>query len=132
MIAVDTNVLVRFFVRDDEKQYQQAVKLLESCEDSGESVYISNIVLTELVWVLKGGYKVSKEDIIKTISMLLTSSQFKFVDSGLIRDALASFQSGSADFADYLIGHEALGHDARTTFTFDKRCGRERTFSLIN
>ena len=132
MIAVDTNILVRFFVRDDEKQYQQAVKLLESCEETNEPVFISNIVLAELVWVLKGGYNVPKVDIIKTVSVLLTSSQFVFADAGLIRDTLASYQSGTADFADYLIGHDDIRQKARTTFTFDKRCGRDRLFSLLH
>lgn len=131
MIAVDTNILVRFFVRDNEKQYQQAVGLLKSCEESEETVFISNIVLTELVWVLKGGYKVIKKDIIKTISVLLNNPLFTFSDSRFIRDAITSYQSGSADFADYLIGHDAQGWNARTTFTFDKRCSRDRLFSLL-
>jgi len=131
MIAVDTNVLVRFFVRDDERQYRQAVELLQFCENSGEPIFISNLVLVELLLVLKGGYKVSKADMIKTISVLLSNSQFRFADAGTISDALASYQSGSADFADYLIGHDSLKNDARTTYTFDKRCGRERIFSLI-
>jgi len=132
VIAVDTNVLVRFFVRDDEHQYQQALKLLRSCEDSGEPVIISDLVLIELVWVLKGGYQVAKEDLIKILSVLLSCPQFRFTDSGLIRDALTSYQSGSADFADYLIGHDGLKHAGRTTYTFDKRCGCERQFSLLS
>ena len=131
MIAVDTNVLVRFFIRDDERQYQQAVKLLQSCEDSGDPIFISNLTLVELVWVLKGAYKVIKEDMIKTVSLLLSNQQFRFADPGLISDALASYQSGRADFVDYMIGHDGLKKGVRTTFTFNKRCGKERTFSLL-
>ncbi|MBU0710454.1 type II toxin-antitoxin system VapC family toxin [bacterium] len=132
MIAVDTNILVRFFVRDDERQYQQAAKLLCSSEDSGESIYVSTIVLVELVWVLKGGYKVLKSDICKTLSVLLTNQLFVFANAKMVRDTLNKYQSGNCDFADYLIALEGIKEQARTTFTFDKRCGGDSLFSLLS
>ncbi len=132
MIAVDTNILVRFFIRDDERQYRQTAKLLQNSENSNESIYVSNIVLTELVWVLKGGYKVPKSDIIKTLSVLLTNQLFVFADAKLLRDTLSKYQSGNCDFADYLIALDGIKEQARTTFTFDKRCGSDSLFSLLS
>ncbi|HCF30315.1 MAG TPA: twitching motility protein PilT, partial [Cyanobacteria bacterium UBA11049] len=48
--GLDTNVLVRYLIRDDESQWQQASELIES----GQLCFVANIVLCELVWVLIG------------------------------------------------------------------------------
>ena len=50
MIGLDPNVLIRYLTRDDEAQWKQAVEII----GNAESCFISNIVLCELVWVLRG------------------------------------------------------------------------------
>jgi len=50
MIAIDTNVLLRYLLLDDEIQAKKAAVLIES----RQSVYISHVVLVEAVWTLKG------------------------------------------------------------------------------
>ena len=50
MIAVDTNVLLRYLLLDDEIQAKKAADLIQS----GQTVYISHVVLVETVWTLKG------------------------------------------------------------------------------
>lgn len=47
MLGLDTNVLVRFLIRDDEKQFQQAERLLERALAQGEQVFVSFLVLLE-------------------------------------------------------------------------------------
>ena len=132
MIAVDTNVLIRFFIRDDEGQYILAESLLQKTEDSGRKVFISNIVLVELIWVLIGGYKVTKTDLIRTISFLLSNDLFQFSNRSVIRKALDKYRSGKADFADYMIGCEGLQQKAITTYTFDKCSGQDEAFTVLS
>jgi predicted nucleic-acid-binding protein len=50
VIGLDTNILVRYLTKDDEKQWKQAAEIIES----GEQCFVANIVLCELVWVLRG------------------------------------------------------------------------------
>jgi len=58
MIALDTNILVRYLTQDDEQQWQQAVTLIQE----NQPCFIANIVVCELVWVLRrGNYGFSKE-----------------------------------------------------------------------
>lgn len=52
MIAVDTHLLVRFLVRDDEKQAQRAHKIMEQ-----KAVFIAKTVLLETEWVLRYTYE---------------------------------------------------------------------------
>ena len=78
MIAVDTNILVRYITNDDKEQALLATTLLDSYIGKEKSIFINNIVLCELVWVLVRGYKYQKEDIIKTLKLLLSSIEFEF------------------------------------------------------
>ncbi|MEQ8537686.1 MAG: type II toxin-antitoxin system VapC family toxin [Coleofasciculus sp. D1-CHI-01] len=73
MIGLDTNILVRYLTQDDEQQWQQAVTLIQQ----NQPCFIANIVLCELVWVLKGGnYRFHKDEIINTLEAMLHSSAF--------------------------------------------------------
>ncbi|ASC69917.1 hypothetical protein XM38_008470 [Halomicronema hongdechloris C2206] len=58
MIGLDTNILVRYLTRDDEQQWQQAADLIQQ----NQPCFIANIVLCELVWVLRGAnYRFQKK-----------------------------------------------------------------------
>ena len=53
MLGVDTNVLVRFLVRDDEAQFEKAHKLIKREVAAGRRVFIGQLVLLETEWVLR-------------------------------------------------------------------------------
>lgn len=57
MIAIDTNILVRYITQDDIEQAKTAESLLEQYNDKPQSIFINNIIICELVWVLERGYK---------------------------------------------------------------------------
>jgi len=67
MIALDTNVLIRFLVRDDEEQFERAERLIRRAARAGEPVFISLLVLLETEWVLRSRYKLSKAEILLII-----------------------------------------------------------------
>ena len=131
MIGVDTNLLVRFFIYDDDAQYKLVDKLFQDQEQIGDFIFISNIVLVELVWALRSGYNVSKHDIIQTLTILLSNPLFQFTDHSLILMALDKYKSGLADFADYLIGATGKKYKTETTYTFDKKSGKDSLFTLL-
>jgi len=59
VIGLDTNVLLRYLLRDDPAQAARADRELER----GERFLIDSIVLCELVWVLEAGYGFSRTEI---------------------------------------------------------------------
>lgn len=73
MIAIDTNILVRYITQDDELQSKSAEKLLAEYDGKTQSIFINNIVLCELFWVLDRGYKYSKDQMIATIRIIFGS-----------------------------------------------------------
>jgi predicted nucleic-acid-binding protein len=113
MIAIDTNVLLRYLLFDDEIQSKKAAKLI----NSHQLIYVSHIVLVETIWTLKGKkYKLTPEQIDRTISALFEESSIVMQDDDLIWRALIDYRthavngSKKLDFSDALIGH--LGRDA--------------------
>jgi len=67
MIGLDTNILVRYLTRDDEYQWRQASDLIQQ----NQPCFITNIVLCELVWVLRGAnYRLSKDKIINVLEAM--------------------------------------------------------------
>lgn len=60
MKGLDTNVIVRFLVRDDEEQWQIAVRYINEAMLANEPCFVNNIVLCEVVWVLRTSYKISR------------------------------------------------------------------------
>jgi len=121
MIGLDTNVLVRFLVRDDEEQFMRAEKLIRRSANAGDPVYISVLVLLETEWVLRSRYKLSKPEILGTFSELLSSMDLSLEDEPAIEEALFVWKDSPAQFADCLIGarHCALGCAATATFDSD-------------
>lgn len=119
MIGIDTNVLVRFLIRDDQAQFERAQKLIRREAASGEPVFVSLVVLLEVEWVLRSRYKLVKKEILQTFSALLSSIELSFEDESSIEEALFVWKGSSAQFADCLIGarHRACG--CRATASFD-------------
>lgn len=111
MIGLDTNVLVRFLVRDDPKQFERARRLLEQAVERGAPMLISLPVLLETEWVLRTRYGLAKEDIVRAISGLLDSAEVRFEDEPAVEQALYTWRDAADEFADCLIDahHRTLG-----------------------
>ena len=133
MIAIDTNVLLRYLLQDDKKRANKAAKLILGTEP----VLITDVVLAETIWTLKGRrYNLNKEQIIDVVHALFAEPNLTFEDGQAVWGALKDFintkpiKSGGktkqADFPDALIVNKAKRHgqlnkdEISTIFTFDK------------
>lgn len=121
MIAVDTNVLIRVVV-DDPGQPQQVARARRQVKAAGR-VFIPQVVQAELVWVLEDAFGASKPEIVGLLRHLLTNQAFVLQNEASFESALAQYETGSADFADYLILAEARSA-GYPLITFDKRLQR--------
>jgi predicted nucleic-acid-binding protein len=120
MIGLDTNVLVRFLVRDDEEQYERARRRIRREAQAGDPACISLLVLLEAEWVLRSRYKLGKSEILSAFSALLSSMDLRFEDEASIEEALFVWQDSGAQFADCLIGARNRALGAAATATFDQ------------
>ena len=124
-IAIDTNVLVRLLVRDDEAQYAAAQRLVDQAAAVEEPVLIVLGALLETEWVLRSSYKLDKASIAGAFTALLESSDVEFEHFPTVEEALYVWaQHPGADFANCLLTARAA-HLGRSRFlTFDAGAAR--------
>ena len=116
MIALDTNVLARYYVASSDapsqKQSAAARKLLES----GKSLFVSKTVVLELEWVLRGYYKSPPQDVLAVLTHLLGMPNLQVEDRVAVELATTALGDGF-DFADAL--HHASSRHCSNVATFD-------------
>ena len=131
MIGLDTNVVVRYLTRDDEGQFRSAEAVIRAAARTGEPVFICLPVLLETVWVLQRAYAVDRSGVASTLQALLESPEIVLENEPLVEAALDAIQTGSADFADYVIGIGNAAAGCRHTLTFDERAAQAPTFEAV-
>jgi len=131
VIGLDTNVLVRYLTQDDAAQARRVDALINAAADDETRLYVDDIVLCELVWVLRAAYRLSKPTIIDALDKLISISAFSFDDRELLRATLSDFNAGSGDFADYLIGRRNLRAGCEQTMTLDRQLKAHAAFSVV-
>ncbi len=116
MIALDTNVLARFYLNDEPGQAQIAARLLME-----EDVFIPKTVLLELEWVMRGVARVLPARIARSMAHLLSLDNVRIEDEAVVRAALKAYEKG-VDFADAL--HTATSAGTSRFVTFDSRLAK--------
>ena len=129
MLGIDTNVLVRFLVRDDQTQFEKARKLLNREVSNGRRVFINQLVLLETEWVLRSRYGLAKTLMLDTISGLLDAPDIQLEDEPAVEEALFIWRDANADFADCLIGARNRRLGCRATVTFDTKASKLSGFT---
>lgn len=129
MLGIDTNVLVRFLVRDDQTQFEKARKLLKREVSNGRRVFINQLVLLETEWVLRSRYGLAKTLMLETISRLLDAPDIQLEDEPAVEEALFIWRDANADFADCLIGARNRRLGCRATVTFDTKASKLSGFT---
>jgi predicted nucleic-acid-binding protein len=130
VIAADTNLVVRHLVHDDVAQAAIAERIFAEAEARGEPVFLGQVVLVEVCWVLRAVYGFPKAAIADAVGALLDDSTFLVEDRPLVEEALERFRNGSAGFPDYLVSVVARRAGASSTLTFDRRLARVPGFTL--
>jgi predicted nucleic-acid-binding protein len=128
MLALDTNVLVRFLVEDDEAQSARAAKLVGRAIRDGEQLFVADVVLCEFVWVLRASYGVGRAEIADVLQRLLKAAHLAFTDSDPLKRAAEAFARGKGDFADYVIREQARAAGCERVATFDRALLKEEHF----
>jgi predicted nucleic-acid-binding protein len=117
-MGLDTNVLLRVFIADDDRsQHARAMSLMRSVE---LPVFVNAIVLSEATWTLSKRFELARDDIAGFVENVLASSAFTVADASVAQRALAMYRDGKADYADYLIAEANVDAGCERTATFDR------------
>jgi predicted nucleic-acid-binding protein len=111
--AVDTNILARFYLRDDPVQGRIAASVLAAGD-----VFIPKTVILELEWVLRYVADQPESKVIECLAHLIALPGITVEDRDEIDAALSHYRNG-IDFADAL--HLAASKACSELLTFDDR-----------
>jgi predicted nucleic-acid-binding protein len=125
MQSLDTNLVFRLIVLDDEVEQSERAALVWQCATAGAGVFLSVTVLVELAWVLRTVAKQDRATIAGALFRLVDSMGVTTEREPIVRRALESYQRGSADFSDYIILESSRDASALPVLTFDQRFARE-------
>ena len=130
MIALDTNVLLRLIVREDEEQAEAAEKLLRrlTLEEPG---FVCREVLVELVRVLERYYRFERDEIATVLNELVVVAAVEIECASDVAEATGGYRRGGADFADRMIAAAARRAGAVSLYTFDRKAARLPGVTLV-
>ena len=131
MKGIDTNILVRFLVGDDEKQAKKVYVMFKKAETEKKELFVPVLVVLELIWVLESAYGISRSEILDSIDSLLLMPIFKFENLTTVQNFILSASKNKFDLSDLLIAHSANTHNCETVLTFDKRASKFKLFELV-
>lgn len=123
MIGLDTNILVRYLTEDDPEQSPRAVALVERALEEGERLFVPQVVLCELVWVLDSVYHYSVEEISLVLRDLLRARQLVIEDLDTAWTAVDRYAAEGGDFADFLIVERCRAAGCEGVASFDGGLG---------
>ncbi len=132
MMALDTNVLVRFLVKDDDNQATIVYRLFKQSEEKQEVLFVPLLVVLETIWVLQSSYEIADKDVVSAINNLLLMPVLKFEGQSAIQSFIASARENELDLADLLIAHSAKACNCQNVFTFDKKAAGFKYFQLLS
>ena len=105
--------------------------LIQEAADRNEEIFISNVVLCELVWVLEAAYNFSKKEISNVLEKILMTELLIVQNQDEAWLALNDYRNGPADYSDYFIGRIHKSFDCEHTATFDQGLSSSDLFVLL-
>jgi predicted nucleic-acid-binding protein len=124
MAGLDTNVLVRWLVADDDAQTARVQALLESGRSAGEAFFVPTTVLPELEWVLRSRYGLDKPALLLALNALLETQELDIQAEPALEHALHLYRQGRAEFADCLHAGLCAAAGQAPLLTFDAVAAR--------
>ncbi len=116
MIALDTNYILRFLLKDNEEMYLEARNTIKN-----NDCFIDNEVLAEVVFVLLKVYKTSKNDIRVSLEKFLSLPNIILNSKVTILRALEIFDKKNLDFVDAILCAKSKKYEVKT---FDKKLNK--------
>jgi predicted nucleic-acid-binding protein len=130
MIAIDTNVLVRFLTQDDQAQAKAASTFMAGLNVSDPG-FICREVMVELVWVLERAYGCSRSEVATAVEGLLSASELEIEVADDVGTAVFQYRDGGFGFADLTIAAAARRAETIHLVTFDRKAAKIHGVELL-
>lgn len=124
-VVIDTNLLVRYLINDDQKKAAAVDNLLDKAINGEVKIIVPSVVIAELVWVLESFYQLKPDAILELVEGIVNTSGLDVTDKSTVISALRLYKNRNIDFIDAWIIEFAKERDIKTIYTFDKKHFRD-------
>jgi predicted nucleic-acid-binding protein len=118
---VDTSVILRILIKDDELKSRAAVNLLKSAGEKDLILYLLPVAVLETVWVLEKVYAFPRKAVREVVEAILNTPELKVEQEAVFRKALKTYAEKNIKFADAVMGYWGLDKGYGTVFTYDEK-----------
>ena len=116
MIGIDTNILLRYLLKDDPALSPRALEII-----AANDCFVTRAALTEVVYTLESYYRSPRADICRALDAVLSLQRVSIEDRAVTEQALSWYKKGM-DFGDAMIA--ASSHGTARVKTFDRDFAR--------
>lgn len=118
--SLDTNVVLRFLLQDDDRLSGKANDIFMAINNGELTVYLDPVVLGEIVWVLKSFYKLPPEKVYEWVLPIASHSHINIPDKSRYTEALRLYLE-LQDFGDACACALALEACNGNLLSFDRK-----------
>ena len=123
-IFVDTNIFLRFLIKDSEASYSKSFSLFKKASEGKINLLTSTLVIFEIVWTLESFYKVEKSEIVEKVLGILNLPNLEVEKAEILLQALILWKDENIDFADAYNYCFLLGESVDCIYSYDKHFDR--------
>jgi predicted nucleic-acid-binding protein len=102
-ILLDTNIIIRFLMRDNEEHFLIAEEFFMNLEEGKKSAILLEIIVSEIIYVLKSVYKHDKSFIKEQLKLLFVYEKLHVENQLIVSEALEVYVKKNIDFADAIL-----------------------------
>ena len=118
---IDTSVILRFLVKDDDLKAKTVEKLLQTASSRGIVLHILPVTMLEIVWVLEKVYKFGRKEIRELAEAIINTPKLKVEMGDVFLKALKVYEEKNVKFADAVIGYWGLEKGIAIAYTYDEK-----------
>ena len=132
MIYADTNMFIRFFTSNPEEQSEMANRFFIKVSLKEAELFVCDIVISEIVYVLERVYKVNRNEIYEKIHSILNMENIIIENRSIIVTALNYYKDKNINFNDAYIASHAIKNNINKVFTFDNDFKKIAEIKTVN
>lgn len=118
---VDTSVILRYFLKDDEAKTQACEVLFREAKHQGIALYILPVAILETVWVLERVYQHDKKTIRDVVEAILNTPEFRVEMADVFLKAVKTYEEKNIKFAGAVMGYWGLERGFSIVYSYDEK-----------
>lgn len=131
MRFVDTNVFLRFLLNDDPEKADACEMLFRKAVNGEESLFTTEMVMAEIVWVLESYYELGKNDVREKLEKILNTPNLDCPNREIIINALAVYEDKNIDYIDAYNASILKTKEIAEIYSYDKHYDRMKWIKRI-